>query len=247
MKKPARAVVVFARAPREEEAAKHLPRRGAGARELFAAMRRRLFRDLAATSLDASLVIAGGGDAPDGAIRIGQRGATFAERLGNAVDDAMAMGFEDVVVIAGDVPELEARQIAEALRALSDRRGIVLGPSPDGGVYLIGISRRTRGVLQGVRWLTPHVAADLRRRSAELAWTVTALAPLRDVDSRLDISRLIAIPGVAPALVAIAWTLVSTRAPRCGSHRAPRPGAAPPSRRRAARAPPRTGTHHLAH
>ena len=70
------------------------------------------------------------------------------------------------VLIGSDIAGLERCHIATAIAALGDH-DTVLGPSPDGGVWLIGArhpGRLQRAVLQGARWSTAHAMADTQAR-----------------------------------------------------------------------------------
>jgi glycosyltransferase A (GT-A) superfamily protein (DUF2064 family) len=149
-----RCVLLFARAAGAEAHAKGLGRGAA----LFALARRRVLAAAAALGVDLVVV----GPAAPGIRRLPQRGDGFAERLGNAFADARALGYGEIVAVPTDVPRLGARQLAAAFRGLTVH-GVVLGPSPDGGVYLLGIGTGIdpAALLGGVRWRTSRVFADL--------------------------------------------------------------------------------------
>src|SRR5436189_496666 len=71
-----------------------------------------------------------------------QRGDKFGERLYFAVEDLFKCGFESVCLIDSDSPTVPAanfEQAVEFLESPGDR--IVLGPSDDGGYYLIGLKK----------------------------------------------------------------------------------------------------------
>jgi hypothetical protein len=80
-----------------------------------------------------------------------QRGASFAERLENAIDSLVRLGYQEIVVVGRDCPELEQSDIFEAF-ALLGRHRLVLGPDHRGGCYLIGIHANERGKLNGICW-----------------------------------------------------------------------------------------------
>jgi hypothetical protein len=80
------------------------------------------------------------------------------------------------------VPRLGARELAEAFRRLA-AADVVLGPSPDGGAYLIGCRTDPVSLFLGVRWRTADALADL----AANAGAPAVLAPLEDVDRRTDL------------------------------------------------------------
>lgn len=69
-----------------------------------------------------------------------QEGTSFGERLSGAMKLLFDKGFESLVVIGNDSPDLSPSVLREAFFAL-DHNGAVLGPSDDGGVYLIGLHR----------------------------------------------------------------------------------------------------------
>ncbi len=172
-----RCILLFARTAKEEACAKRLSR----ARGLFALARRRVLA--AARSLGIDLLVAG----PGGALL--QRGGSFAERLENAFADARALGYEAIVAVPTDVPRLGRRQLAAAFRRLAAAPA-VLGPSPDGGVYLIGCRNDPAGLFAGVRWQTSWTFADL----AANAGSPAVLDPLEDVDRWADLPSLAAGP-----------------------------------------------------
>src|SRR5205814_7853174 len=175
-----RCVLLFARSSELEGRAKGLPE----AKSVFDLARRRLSGAVAELP-GVTLVVAGTGPVPAGARRIAQRGREFGERLGNALRDATALGFAEVVAVPADVPSLGARELAAAFDALAGG-ATPIGPSPDGGVYLIGFSSEAAPFLLGVRWRTPRVLGDLLGRIAVLGGRAALLPPLRDVDSSRD-------------------------------------------------------------
>jgi glycosyltransferase A (GT-A) superfamily protein (DUF2064 family) len=169
-----RCILLFARAADEEARVKRLPR----ARGVFALARRRVIAAAAALSGVDLLAVGPGGALP-------QRGRDFAERLANAFADARARGYREIVAVPTDVPRLGARQLAEAFRRLA-AADVVLGPSPDGGAYLIGCRTDPASLFRGVRWRTAGAFADL----ADNAGAPVVLAPLEDVDRRADLRTL---------------------------------------------------------
>ena len=67
-----------------------------------------------------------------------------------------------MVIIGGDIPDIERRDIAQAFREL-ERNDMVFGPSSDGGYWLVGARRRRplpRGLFRNVRWSSRHALAD---------------------------------------------------------------------------------------
>ncbi len=169
-----RCILLFARAADEEARAKRLSR----ARGVFALARRRVVAAALALPGTDLLIVGSGGTLP-------QRGEGFAERLANAFADARARGYREIVAVPTDVPRLGVRELAEAFRRLAAAE-VVLGPSPDGGAYLIGCRSDPAALFLGVRWRTAGAFADLAANAAAPA----VLGPLEDVDRRADLRAL---------------------------------------------------------
>lgn len=72
-----------------------------------------------------------------------QRGADLGERMKNAFLQEFAAGFQMVVLIGSDCPDLPVDIIAESFRVLENKTGSVIGPAADGGYYLIGFRKDT--------------------------------------------------------------------------------------------------------
>lgn len=178
-----RCVLLFARAPREEERVKGIP----SGSLLFEFARRRV--ESAAHALEGvDLVVVTPApalaDAPAPGV-LAQRGGTFGERLENAFADARALGYAEIVAVPGDVPELRAAHLEEAFEALR-REDVVLGPSPDGGVWLIGARVETASLFAGIPWRTRRVFGALQRNAPGAALLVALL----DVDHPGDLAAL---------------------------------------------------------
>ncbi|MCB9650261.1 MAG: DUF2064 domain-containing protein [Deltaproteobacteria bacterium] len=175
-----RCVLLFARSDAAEARAKGLGPRGAA---LFALARERLACAVAALP-GVDLVVAGAAGALTPCHVLPQRGATFGARFRAAVEDARALGYREVVVVGLDVPRLDAGCLRAAFAALA-RGEVVLGPSPDGGVYLVGLGEADLSRLDRVRWLGRRVQADLAIAWPEATW-IEARA---DVDGGADVKR----------------------------------------------------------
>jgi hypothetical protein len=78
---------------------------------------------------------------------------------------------------------------ATALAAPGDR--IVLGPSTDGGYYLIGLKRPHRRLFEDIDWSTERVAAQTLKRARELDLAVLQLPSWYDVDDAQTLRLLL--------------------------------------------------------
>ena len=114
---------------------------------------------------------------------VAQRGETLGERLINAAEELLSNGFESVCLINSDSPTLP-REILETAVFKLTRNGdrVVLGPSEDGGYYLIGIKRPHRNLFERIAWSTADVLAHTIERAAEINLPVETLPNWYDVD-----------------------------------------------------------------
>jgi uncharacterized protein len=130
---------------------------------------------------------------PQDFLLIAQREGNFGQRLAFAVEDLFKAGFESVCLINSDSPTVPAASFAEAAIELAnpgDR--IVLGPSEDGGYYLIGMKKLHRRVFEEIDWSTQHVFEQTKERATEVGIRVYELALGLDVDDRTTLAQLCA-------------------------------------------------------
>ena len=80
-----------------------------------------------------------------------QEGASFGQRLENAIESLAQSGYEEIVVVGRDCPDLNQEDIFQAFELLEQHR-LVLGPDHRGGCYLIGFHSCDRSQLRGIRW-----------------------------------------------------------------------------------------------
>ena len=120
-------------------------------------------------------------------------------RMARAVATHVARG--PVVIVGSDAPTLPRAHLHQALDALM-AHDVVIGPSDDGGYYLVGARVDVPELFAGVRWSTPEVLATTLERLGARAYAL--LPAWHDVDSAEDLERLerelaTLPPSVAPA------------------------------------------------
>ena len=124
-------------------------------------------------------------------ILVPQRGDAFGERLTAATDDLLQLGFDSVCLINSDSPTVPATAFAQAVEILSQPAdGVVLGPSDDGGYYLIGLKKTHRRLFEGIDWSTERVLDQTVAAAREIELPVHLLPTWYDVDDRLTLTRL---------------------------------------------------------
>ena len=89
---------------------------------------------------------------------LNQAGADLGERMRNAFEWGFSKGFQKVLLLGGDTPTLPADFIKEAIDRL-DSFDVVVGPSIDGGYYLIGGRVPIPALFEGIAWGTNTVMA----------------------------------------------------------------------------------------
>ncbi len=122
---------------------------------------------------------------------IEQHGETLGARLDNVLTEALQRGYRAVFAVSADSPDLPPGHLDSAFEALErPDADVVLGPTEDGGYYLIGWKRRWRDIVADVEMSTPTVLADTLT-IADRVGARTVLAPRwYDVDVPDDLVRL---------------------------------------------------------
>jgi uncharacterized protein len=112
--------------------------------------------------------------------------------LGRRMTRAMLAHKGPVVLVGGDIPELDRHHIAQALRALK-RADAVFGPAADGGFWLVGLRRSQWAgrLFRQVRWSSPYALADTLANLPTAA-RVVMLETLTDVDTAADFDNYLA-------------------------------------------------------
>ena len=129
-----------------------------------------------------------------GDICIPQRGGDLGQRLDAAIAEAFEMGFGPVIVIGTDSPTLPPEYLAQALDHLQSRDdGVAIGPTDDGGFYLIGVSRQREGMFNNITWSSSQVFKQTGANIRDIGnLDLLVLPRWYDVDEPADLARLIA-------------------------------------------------------
>ncbi len=135
---------------------------------------------------------------------IAQRGRDLSARLIFATQDLLDVGFASVCLIGSDSPTVPASTFTEVVKILSGPNDcVVLGPSHDGGYYLIGLKAIHRRMFEEIDWSTGSVLEQTLERAAELGLPVHLLPSAYDVDDRVTLRRLChELIGAKDAIVA---------------------------------------------
>jgi rSAM/selenodomain-associated transferase 1 len=118
-----------------------------------------------------------------------QYGASLGERLDHLLAETLASGSQKAVVMDSDSPTLPSEYISQAF-ALLEQADVVLGPTRDGGYYLIGLKRPQPHLLRQVQMSTSHVLADTLALAKASHLAVSLLPTWYDIDTIDDLHQL---------------------------------------------------------
>jgi hypothetical protein len=110
-----------------------------------------------------------------------QQGKNLGERMHQAFRFAVQHNATQAVIIGTDSPTLPAHFITQAFRKLC-RNDLVLGPSFDGGYYLIGLKKPCAGLFKGIKWSQSNVLEKTVKNARTLQKKVAFLEKWYDVD-----------------------------------------------------------------
>ena len=103
--------------------------------------------------------------------------------------DAFAMGASCVLLIGSDSPTLPVSYVRQAFELLR-RHPVVLGPTEDGGYYLVGAAARCPQLFDDISWSTSEVWRQTTNKLHKLNITFATLPTWYDVDDVVDLRRL---------------------------------------------------------
>ena len=108
------------------------------------------------------------------------------KRMAAAFREAFEAGAERVVIIGSDCPDVTGRLIDEAFGRLKSGVNVVLGPTFDGGYYLLGMDRFYPFLFENINWSTETVLSETCERASTAGLSVAQLIKLNDIDTEED-------------------------------------------------------------
>jgi glycosyltransferase A (GT-A) superfamily protein (DUF2064 family) len=119
-----------------------------------------------------------------------QVGADFGERLYRSIEQVFQLGYEQVLVVGNDSPQLDLQILKECQESFKTA-SVVLGPDHRGGVYLLGVGRNNFQLLSGIGWNRNSDFAQLQAEYRRQEQTVAILDTRSDLDSPADLERIL--------------------------------------------------------
>lgn len=111
-----------------------------------------------------------------------QTGEDIGERMLNAFKDGFGRGYEQIILIGSDLPEISEEMITKGFEALKQSQ-LVFGPAQDGGYYLIGMNELSPLLFQNKPWSQPNL---LQATLFEIN-DYSLLTELNDIDTIEDL------------------------------------------------------------
>ena len=138
-----------------------------------------------------------------------QRGQNFGERFYNAISDVFLLGYDKIITLGNDTPQISSASLLGAAKIL-DKGKLVLGPSIDGGFYLMGIHRSQFEALnfQELPWQTSSLNAALVSEIKAKSWEIERLEVLSDIDELEDVLQIINRNTTIPSFLLEYYLLV---------------------------------------
>lgn len=114
-----------------------------------------------------------------------QQGEDLGQKM-SAAFKKLFKNHQSVVLIGCDLPDLTSALISNAFDALQSN-DVVIGPSCDGGYYLIGLNKETPDLFKEISWSTEKVLNQTLEKAERLSLKVQLLDQLRDIDTLEDL------------------------------------------------------------
>jgi hypothetical protein len=117
-----------------------------------------------------------------------QVGGDLGRRMFMAIQWAFSRGAARVLLVGTDIPGLSVAMLDQAMHSLKEH-DLVLGPSTDGGYWLVGMTRPVN-IFAGIAWSAADVLAKTLTLARQLGMRPDLLAPMTDLDTPEDLIRV---------------------------------------------------------
>ncbi len=115
-----------------------------------------------------------------------QSGDDLGEKMKNAFQDGFSEGYERIVIIGSDLPDMSSDLINKSFQSLSFM-DTVIGPASDGGYYLLGMKKMMTELFENVRWSSDEVLETTLERLTKKKESYFLLETKNDIDTSDDL------------------------------------------------------------
>lgn len=117
-----------------------------------------------------------------------QEGDNLGERMKNSFEKVFSHGANKVIIIGTDIPDLTTEVINNAILKL-EHVDVVIGPSDDGGYYLLGMKKYFSEFFENINYSTNEVFSKTINKIDMLGLTFETLPLLQDIDTKGDLEK----------------------------------------------------------
>lgn len=114
-----------------------------------------------------------------------QSEGNLGDKMSIAFQTQFGKGYDKLLIIGTDCPELTAEIIEKAFEKL-EQSEVVIGPAKDGGYYLLGMQRFIPGVFKNIKWSSDQVLKSTQNFLESQKIKFSLLSELSDVDHLED-------------------------------------------------------------
>ena len=118
-----------------------------------------------------------------------QAGDGLGEKMEHALHTVLSLGYDRVILTGSDLPLMTAAHLRSGFAAL-DAADIALGPTADGGYYLVGVKQPSPFLFQNQTYGCGSVFENTAAAARAAGKTVAAALPCDDVDTPEDLQKL---------------------------------------------------------
>ena len=119
-----------------------------------------------------------------------QVGHDLGGRMTHAFQSALGSPYQAVLIVGTDIPGITVPLISTAFKSLQDH-DVVVGPTVDGGYYLIGLRSPIPELFENIPWSTDTVFSLTQEKTTALGLSLKILPMLRDLDTVEDLQVFI--------------------------------------------------------
>ena len=117
-----------------------------------------------------------------------QVGDDIGERMENAFKKGFELGYDKIILIGSDLPDINDRIIMQGFNKLNDSN-FVFGPALDGGYYLVGMKKLIPGLFTDKPWSTPELMTITQSFVINKGKSISYLENLNDIDNIDDLNK----------------------------------------------------------
>ena len=148
-----------------------------------------------------------------------QRGETFGAKLSNAIQHVFNLGYEKVIAIGNDCPDLTPKDLVRASNRL-ESHDMVIGPDLKGGTYLIGTKKSTFNPVQfeKLAWQDSALRQSFVHYASRLGFSIDWMTPKVDFNTAAEVRQHWSLSAEIRKLVSALFRKVTiTRLPVHGT------------------------------